>query len=294
MPDVPSAPDDAAALRAANARLRQVIEAKDIEVGVLREQLEVLRAEVAELRARLGANSRNSSRPPSLEGLARPAPKLLRGKSGRKPGRPKGQPGATLVMTADPDEVICHEPRSCAGCGGDLAGAPQAGMERRQVTDLPPGTRALVTEHRLISRHCSCGTVTAAPAPAGAAAPVQYGPRIAAACAYLWHGQFLSRNRTCKAMAELFGVPVSPGAVSGMVTRIAGALGGPLETIRAAVAAAGVAHFDETGFRVAGKLAWVHSASAGNYALITVHERRGTQGMDAAGVLPRIRRHRGP
>ena len=88
MPDVPSAPDEPAALRAANARLRQVIEAKDIEVGVLREQLEVLRAEVAELRARLGANSRNSSRPPSSEGLARPAPKSLRGKSGRKPGRP--------------------------------------------------------------------------------------------------------------------------------------------------------------------------------------------------------------
>jgi len=286
VPDVPSAPDELAALRAANARLRQVIEAKDIEVGVLREQLEVLRAEVAGLRARLGANSRNSSRPPSSEGLARPAPKSLRGKSGRKPGRPKGQPGATLAMTADPDEVICHEPRRCAGCGDVLAGAPQAGMERRQVTDLPPGIRALVTEHRLISRRCSCGTVTVAPAPAGVAAPVQYGPRIAAACAYLWHGQFLSRNRTCEAMAELFGVPVSPGAVSGMVARIAGALGAPLEAIRAAVAAAGVAHFDETGFRVAGKLAWVHSASAGNHALITVHERRGTRGMDAAGVLP--------
>jgi Transposase IS66 family len=47
-----------------------------------------------------------------------------------------------------------------------------------------------------------------------------------------------------------------------------------------------VAHFDETGFRVADELTWVHSASAGNYALITVHPKRGTQGMDAAGVLP--------
>ena len=68
MPDVPSAPDEAAALRVANARLRQVIEAKDTEVLVLREQLEVLRAEVAGLRARLGASSRNSSKPPSAEG----------------------------------------------------------------------------------------------------------------------------------------------------------------------------------------------------------------------------------
>ena len=47
-----------------------------------------------------------------------------------------------------------------------------------------------------------------------------------------------------------------------------------------------MAHFDETGFRVAGKLAWVHSASSGKFALITVHPRRGREAMDAAGVLP--------
>lgn len=49
----------------------------------------------------------------------------------------------------------------------------------------------------------------------------------------------------------------------------------------------------EPGFRVAGKLAWVHSASSGRYALITVHPRRGREAVGAAGVLPRIRRHRG-
>lgn len=47
-----------------------------------------------------------------------------------------------------------------------------------------------------------------------------------------------------------------------------------------------MAHFDETGFRVAGTLAWVHSASAGKYALITVHPKRGREAMDAVGVLP--------
>src|ERR1035441_8266525 len=159
----PSAPDEVAALRVANARLRQVIEAKDTEVLVLREQLEVLQAEVAGLRARLGAGSRTSSGPPPSDGPGRPAPRSLRGKSGRKPGRPKGQPGATLEMTGVPDEVVPHEPGRCAGCGKDLAGAPLARVERRQVTDLPPDIRALVTEHRLISRRCGCGMVPAAP-----------------------------------------------------------------------------------------------------------------------------------
>jgi hypothetical protein len=30
----------------------------------------------------------------------------------------------------------------------------------------------------------------------------------------------------------------------------------------------------------------VHSASSGKYVLVTVHAKRGTEGMDAAGVLP--------
>ncbi len=45
-------------------------------------------------------------------------------------------------------------------------------------------------------------------------------------------------------------------------------------------------NFDETGLRVEGKLRWVHSASTGKYSLITVHDRRGVKGMNAAGVLP--------
>lgn len=286
-----------AAVRAANARLRQVIEAKDTEIAALRvthqaqldalrAQVEALAAEVAELRARLGQNSRNSSKPPSAEGLAKPAPKSLRKKTGRRPGRPKGQPGATLEMTTRPDEVAWHEPGRCAGCGSSLFGAPVTRTGRRQVVDLPERITAVVTEHRIVSRRCGCGRVTAGEAPAGVAAPVQYGPRIAAVCAYLWHGQFLSRNRTCEAMTELFGVPVSPGTVTGMASRAAAALGGCLEAIRHTLAAAEVAHFDETGFRVAGKLAWVHSASSGKFALITVHPKRGREAMDAAGVLP--------
>jgi two-component system, response regulator len=40
---------------------------------------------------------------------------------------------------------------------------------------------------------------------------------------------------------------------------------------------------------VGGKLAWVHSASSGKFALVTVHGKRGRAGMDAAGVLPAFR-----
>jgi transposase len=56
----------------------------------LEAQVRQLRQQVKELQARLALNSTNSSQPPASDGLAKPAPKSLRTKTGRRPG---GQPG---------------------------------------------------------------------------------------------------------------------------------------------------------------------------------------------------------
>jgi hypothetical protein len=93
-------------------------------------------------------------------------------------------------------------------------------MERRQVFDLPPIT-VRVTEHQLIARRCACGTTTRGTAPEGVTGPVRYGPRITAIILYLYIGQFLSKKRTAKALAELFGTPVSEGTVAAMTRRAA-------------------------------------------------------------------------
>ena len=170
--------------------------------------VEALRGEVAELRRQLGMNSRNSSKPPSSDSpFEKPAPKSLRGRSGRKPGGQVGHRGQTLAQVADPDEVVVHEPVACARCGRGLAGRPVTGVSRRQCFDIPPVT-VKVTEHQLVERECACGHATGADAPAGVEAPVQYGPRISAIAVYLYVGQFLSRKGTAQALAELFGTPL--------------------------------------------------------------------------------------
>jgi transposase len=258
---------------------------RDELIEALQGELARMRVRVAELEARLGQTSRNSSKPPSSDGLAKPASKSLRKRKARKPGGQDGHPGSTLASVAVPNEVIAHEPSCCRRCGHDLAGAPEVSREHRQVFDIPP-IKVRVIEHQLIKRRCGCGTATSADAPAGVTAPVQYGPRITAIIVYLYVGQFLSKKRTAVALAELFGTPVSEGTVAAMTTRAAGGLDGFLEWVRANLAAAEVVNFDETGLRVEGKLRWVHSASTGKYSLIFVHDRRGTKGMDAAGVLP--------
>src|SRR3979411_3283102 len=104
-------------LVAENAELREV-------VGELSAVVTELRAEVAELRRQLGQNSRNSSKPPASDSpFAKPAPKSLRRRSGRKPGGQPGHPGSTLALVNDPNERRRHEPGPCSGCGADLAGA---------------------------------------------------------------------------------------------------------------------------------------------------------------------------
>ena len=139
----------------------------------------------------------------------------------------------------------------------------------------------------MIERECPCcGERTKADAPAGVTAPVQYGPRASALGTYLWHGQFLSKDRACAALGEMFSCAPSPGALAAQARKIAGLISPAITAIAGTLAGTDVAHFDETGFRVAGKLAWVHSASAGKFVLVTVHPKRGKQGMDAAGVLP--------
>src|SRR5689334_22524092 len=155
VPEVPGVPDDAEGLRAVNARLRELLAERDAEIAVLREQLSGLQSQVADLAARVASNSRNSSKPPSSDGLAKPSPKSLRGKSGRKPGRPKGQPGATMPLTGHPDERVRHRPARCGCCGKSLKGAEVTAVERRQVIDIPL-VRAEITEHQVLTLLCGC------------------------------------------------------------------------------------------------------------------------------------------
>ena len=272
-------------MRRENATLRRENAALRAEVTGLRQENATLNARVVELEAQVGTNSRNSSKPPSSDGLAKPAPKSLRRPSGRRPGGQDGHEGTTLRQVEIPDEVVVHEPPSCAVCGGDLGGAPHVDTTRTQIFDIPP-IKLHVVEHQMVARRCGCGHVTRAPAPDHAGAPVQYGPVAQAIMIYLFHGQFLSRGRTADALSEVFNAPVSAATVAAAVTRAGRGLGPFLAQITAGLAASGVAHFDETGLRCTGRLAWLHSASNDTFALLYAHPNRGKIAMDAMGVLP--------
>jgi transposase len=270
-------------------QLAALVAAQERTIAQLQARIAEQDAEIAELRRHLAASSRNSSRPPSSDGLDKPAPKSLRGRSGRQPGGQPGRSGRTLRQVAVPDEVVVHEPGACSACGGKLvANGPPAGVIRRQVFDIPQIT-VRVVEHRLVSRRCVCGTLTRAADPAGVSAPAQYGPSAAAIAVYavyLCLGQHLPVARTAALLAELFGTPMAAGTVAAWTSRAAAALEPFTAAARAALAEAELVHADETGLRVAGRLHWLHVACSTRFTALSCHRKRGKEGIDAAGVLP--------
>ncbi len=249
-------------------------------------QVQALQERVRELERRLGLNSSNSGKPPSSDGYRKPAPKSLRTKSGRPSGGQPGHPGQRLEFRADPDRVVVHRPSACRGCGHQLGeGILGQATDRRQVFELQ--ARVDVTEHQVHEVRCPCcGKVTPGEFPSAVAAPTQYGLGMKAFVAYLDTYQLLPTERICELIYDLTGHRLSEGTLYNLNTTLAGALVPFAERTRELLIAEPVAHFDETGVRVQGKLQWVHVACTALLTVYTVDEKRGEEAMNAAGILP--------
>lgn len=248
-------------------------------------RIHALEERVQSLENQQAKNSRNSSKPPASDGFKKPAPKSLRKKGKRKSGGQPGHTGHTLKMSEKPDRSEVHRVEECEHCGCSLIDQSADGVEKRQVHDLPP-LRLLVTEHRAETKTCCCGHVNKAAFPEGINAPVQYGEGIKAAAVYLKNYQFLPYERTCELLNDFFGCPMSEGTLANIIAQSHELAADPAEKIKALVEQAAVAHFDETGSRVDGKLWWLHSASTAQATYYDIHRKRGSEAIDEIGILP--------
>jgi transposase len=244
-----------------------------------------LEERVHALQSQIDKNSRNSSKPPSSDVFNKPKPKSLRTKTGKSPGGQEGHQGHTLHQVEEPDEIETHRVTECHDCGGGLDDVLPSHHHIRQVFDIPP-VEIHVTEHRSEVKVCpNCQTKNHASFPEQVKAPVQYGPRLRAWCVYLHHYQLLPYDRTRELMNDLFNQPVSRATIVEAERDFFNGLSPIEEQIVGQLLAQPVAYFDETGIQVEGKKQWLHSASTDSLTYYTVHEKRGQEGIDAAGIL---------
>ncbi len=241
------------------------------------------------LEARLAQNSANSHRPPSADGYSKPDPKSLRKRTGRRSGGQTGHPGSTLIPVGKPDFTVVHRLKRCScGCGASLRRVPVLRHEKRQVFDLPP-QKLLVTEHRAEVKLCpNSGREVSASFPAGVNAPTQYGPRFNAWLVYLRGQQLIPLERIRQMCADLFGRPISEATVQTAVATAYRALAGFETQVANLIARAPIAHADETGLRVAGKLHWLHVVSTKTLTWYGVHRKRGSEAIERFALLPRF------
>jgi transposase len=300
MPDLPAEPagEDlpalVAALRAANALLREVIEAKDAQLAAAGAALEAaesrfaaLSERVADLERRLGKDSSTSSRPPSSDSpyKKKPRDRSLRERGGRSRGKQPGAQSSTLRQVASPDDTVVCAPAACGRCGAGLAGARVTGVQKLQEFDITPPPPPRVREYQVQARSCGrCGAVTAGQPPAGITGRAQYGPEAHAQAANLASAHHIPVGRAAQLMGDVTGLPVSAGWMAGVRHKASGKLEPFMDHVRALLHQAGVIYADETPARAASSLEYVHVACT--EFLTCMHTGgRSAADIDAGGVL---------
>jgi transposase len=239
-----------------------------------------LERRVADLEARLGQDSSNSSRPPSSDpiGVKRRPP---RRPSGRRRG---GQPGherhtRAIVPPERLDAVVECRPASCRRCGHGLGGDDPRPL-RHQVAELPE-VRPDVVEYRLHRLICpGCGAATRAGLPPGVPGGA-FGPRLLATIALLTGGYRLSKRQVQAAMADLLGLSISVGMIAKAERKAAAATAGPVGEALASIRDAPALCVDETGWRQGGGRAWLWTAVAPGATAFRIDRSRGADALYA-------------
>nr|MDU9046776.1 IS66 family transposase [Candidatus Electrothrix aestuarii] len=256
------------------------------QVEELAVQLEKQAGMLKDLQARLSKNSRNSGKPPSSDGYNKPNRTESLRKSGQKPnGGQPGHKGHTLERSENPDHTETYKPEECAECGMSLEDVVAVGEEERQVYDIP-AIRIEVTAHRAEIKICpGCGTENRGEFPENVERGVRYGIGIKTWATYFGNQHHIPLERTVQVIEDLTGHRISEGSLLKASEELSECVRPSNEVTAELLRHAEILNADETGLRVKGKLHWLHVASSGLLTHYNVHEKRGKEAMDAAGIL---------
>jgi transposase len=220
--------------------------------------------------------------------LKKPVKSRKRHPSDKKVGGQTGHRGSRLEPIEKADHVEVHPVKCCRHCERQFDGVAVERIVKLQVFDLPAGIKIEVTAHRAeVKTGPEYGTENMDKFLSGVTRATQYGPRLSAQIVYFNQYHFIPMECMVEIVRDLYGQSISSGTVPTMSEKVVDQVKPIHEEVRAYLTKAEEAvHFDETGMKVSGKLHWLHSAGTKRVTLCQIHAKRGSEAMDAIGILP--------
>lgn len=231
---------------------------------------------------RFGLTSKNSSKPPASD--PNRAKKNNKNSNGRKPGGQKGRLGVQLKPISNPDiiEKIAIDKRSLP-----KSNYRDGGFEARQVVDFD--ISVIVTEYRAQILIDEKGKSYVAEFPSFVTRPIQYGAKTKAAAVYMSQYQLLPYNRIEDYFSAQIGLTVSAGSLFNFNKDAYDRLEEFEKIAIEKLVSSLLLHSDETGINVNGKRIWLHTACNEKWTHFFPHTKRGSEAMDAIGILPKFK-----
>jgi transposase len=257
---------------------------RDARIARLESEMGELRAQLDELKARLGLNASNSSIPPSANPPQAPPP-VVKKPTGRKPGgQPGHQPHLRLRLPADrlTEPTVHYWPKRCRACELPLPKCHAPGDPEprwHQVVELPEFP-VEVTEHLAHGSTCACGEVTWAQIPAAILHRV-CGPRLTATFSFLSGVMHASKRRIEEFAETVLQAPIALGTISNLEQEMSAALEAAHAEAQKAVQEAEAKNVDETGWKQAGVKRWLWGAATALVACFVIAPSRGMAGLTA-------------
>lgn len=280
-------------LVAENARLRRIIARQDEQLQAQARRIHSLELLVAKLQEQLEIVQRQQKR--QAAPFAKEPPQSDPQPPGRRPGAPYG----TKAHRRAPQPAEITEsyevplPATCSHCGHGRIEA--SGQAQQYQVELP--RQAIYRRFDITIGRCQqCrgrvqGRHALQTSDALGAARSQLGPVLQAFLAILQKRLGLAYGKCVRLLESVWGIRLSRGGVVQALARLARRVRPAVERIGHGIRAAPAVSVDETGWRIGGHSAWLHTQvtdRAVHYAIATTRSAEVTAqvlGWDYAGVL---------
>jgi transposase len=251
------------------------------EIERLRKENDRLKQESERLRRALEAALRASKRQAAPH--SRGEPKSNPRRPGRKPGRRYGRQACRPIPSRVDEQIAVPLPERCPHCGGGVESEScqtqyQEDIVRRTVVrrfDIAVG-RCRVCTRRVQGRH------PLQTSDAVGVGGVQLGPEALTLAAILNKQMGLSLGHTRQVLSYGFGLEASRGGLCRALARMAGRAEPTYAGLVQAARQSAVNGVDETGWKVGGRLQWMHVAVS---AQVTVYAILPGRGYDQSVVI---------